>query len=64
MFNNTIINNEVLSEDIMMDSEVFVDVYSQIVKTLSEKQFTISQTRYLFNNPDRTVLLAVIWLRK
>lgn len=48
MFNNTVIK-EVLSEDVRAD-EVFQNVQTQIINTLSGKQFTISQTRYLFNS--------------
>ena len=48
MFNNTVIE-EVLPEDVRAD-EIFQNVQTQIINTLSEKQFTISQTRYLFNS--------------
>lgn len=48
MFNNTVIK-ESLPEDVRAD-EIFQNVQTQIINTLSEKQFTISQTRYLFNS--------------
>lgn len=49
MFENTVIM-EKLSEDIMQDSERFGRVYTQFINALSENQFTISQTRHLFNS--------------
>lgn len=48
MFENTVIK-EVLPEDMMADSNKFKEVYSKIVNELSENQFTISQSRHLFN---------------
>lgn len=48
MFNNTVIK-ESLPEDIRSDDNI-QNVQTQIINTLSEKQFTISQTRYLFNS--------------
>lgn len=36
--------------DMMADTEKFNKVYTQIINTLSENKFTISQTRYLFNS--------------
>ena len=48
MFNNTVIK-ESLPEDVRAD-EIFQNVQLQIINTLSEKQFTISQTRHLFNS--------------
>lgn len=49
MFNNTVIKEE-LPVDMMQDSERFGRVYQQTVNALSENQFTIAQTRHLFNS--------------
>lgn len=50
MVNNTIIKEILPTTDMMADTEKFNRVYTQIVNTLSENKFTISQTRHLFNS--------------
>lgn len=49
MFND-IIFKEILPMDMMADTQKFNKVYSQVVNALSENNFTISQTRHLFNS--------------
>lgn len=51
MFNETIIK-ELLPEDFPRTEEYknYNKIEKDIINTLSENQFTISQARYLFNN--------------
>lgn len=51
MFNETIIR-EILPEDFPSgkESDNYNRIEREIINTLSENQFTISQTRYMFNN--------------
>lgn len=38
-----------LPEDVVKDETIFNKTKTEIINTLSEKQFSISQTRYLFH---------------
>lgn len=52
MFENTLMGNIILAEDSPRNNEYdkYSKIEKEIINTLSENQFTISQTRYMFNN--------------